>query len=535
MRQPPASGGSCLPARAHRRQSRFNSLVSRSFNRPFRLLLEKFAAKAIKLDRKRLTLGVIKLAVLPVLLAALGPVLAFKLEYLFQSPHQCVHRTNVALAAGRRRCCTDRTNLGFKICQPLLKQLFQTPQCVAGGDDLLGVSTTKLPAQRLRSCSESLGGESKFSGNCRHCFAPFFVTWTHRSQIGIGRRFASAAAHRSTHLWSMPFHTLVSARCQGLFPYCRNIVFSVSGSHAPSYCFIMDIRQLQYLAALARERHFTRAAQACNVTQPTLSGRIRQLEQELGVPIVERGQRYVGLTPEGERVLKWTLLVLDNWQSLQQELDTIRSKTGDLVGRMALGVIPSALPMVANLTNAMQLKHPNVEFTILSQSSEEIIRSLHDVSIEAGITYLDNEPVEGLMQVPLYRERYCLFLSSGHALAEKENVTWLEAAQEPLCLLTPNMQNRRIVDRAFAAANAHPSPRLETNSIMNLLSSVRSMGLASIMPEYFLDALGRLEGMRAIPLINPKLEHAVGLVGLPRDPPSPLVAALFEAASLLKD
>src|SRR5436189_5898554 len=78
----------------------------------------------------------------------------------------------------------------------------------------------------------------------------------------------------------------------------------------------MDIRQLQYLAALAREKHFTRAAQACNITQPTLSGRIRQLEQELGVPIVERGQRYIGLTPEGERVLKWAHLILDNWQSL---------------------------------------------------------------------------------------------------------------------------------------------------------------------------------------------------------------------------
>ena len=63
----------------------------------------------------------------------------------------------------------------------------------------------------------------------------------------------------------------------------------------------MDILQIQYLAALAHEKHFTRAAQACNVTQPTLSGRIRQLEQELGVPIVERGQRYIGLTPEGER------------------------------------------------------------------------------------------------------------------------------------------------------------------------------------------------------------------------------------------
>jgi DNA-binding transcriptional LysR family regulator len=296
----------------------------------------------------------------------------------------------------------------------------------------------------------------------------------------------------------------------------------------------MDIRQLQYLAALAREKHFTRAAQACHVTQPTLSGRIRQLEQELGVPIVERGQRYIGLTPEGERVLKWAHLILDNWQSLQQELGTIRSKKGELVGRLVLGVIPSALPMVSLLTRAMELENPRVEFTVLSQSSEEILRGLHDFSIEAGITYLDNEPVEGLMRAPLYVEHYCLFVSADHAHATRDAVTWLEAAQEPLCLLTPNMQNRRIIDRAFLAANASPSPRLETNSIMNLLASVRTMGLASIMPEYFINVLGRLEGVKAIPLVEPKVEHAVGLVGLPREPLSPLISALFAAAKKLK-
>ena len=296
----------------------------------------------------------------------------------------------------------------------------------------------------------------------------------------------------------------------------------------------MDIRQLQYLAALAREKHFTRAAQACHVTQPTLSGRIRQLEQELGVPIVERGQRYIGLTPEGDRVLKWAHLILDNWQSLQQELGTIRSKKGELVGRLVLGVIPSALPMVSLLTRAMERDNPRVEFTVLSQSSEEILRNLHDFSIEAGITYLDNEPVAGLMQAPLYREHYCLFVGDDSPHASKASVTWLEAAQERLCLLTPNMQNRRIIDRAFLAANAHPSPRLETNSIMNLLASVKSMGLASIMPEYFINVLGHLEGVKAIPLVEPKVEHAVGLVGLPREPLSPLISALFASAKTLK-
>lgn len=292
----------------------------------------------------------------------------------------------------------------------------------------------------------------------------------------------------------------------------------------------MDIRQLQYLAALVREKHFTRAAQACNITQPTLSGRIRQLEQELGVPIVTRGQRYIGLTQEGERVLKWAHLILDNWQGMADELRSIKGKKGDLVGRMIMGVIPSALPMISFLTRALVREHAGIDYTILSHSSEEILRGLHDFSIDAGVTYLDNEPIDGLIKVPLYSERYCLFISASHAFATRQSVTWFEAAQESLCLLTTNMQNRRIIDQSFARANCHPAPRIETNSIVNLMANVRIMGLASIMPEYFLNTMGPMEGIRAVPLTEPLTVHEVGLVAMNREPLSPLLAALMAAA-----
>jgi DNA-binding transcriptional LysR family regulator len=291
----------------------------------------------------------------------------------------------------------------------------------------------------------------------------------------------------------------------------------------------MDIRQLQYLAALAREKHFTRAAQACNITQPTLSGRIRQLEQELGAPLLDRGARTFGLTPEGERVLKWAHKILDDWHSLQSELASIKGKKGELVGRLVLGVIPSALPKASLLTKAMNIAHPSVDFTVLSHSSEEIIRALNDYTLDAGITYLDNEPVEGLMQAELYRENYCLFVSSVHGLSRHASVTWAQAAEQPLCLLTPNMQNRRIIDRAFAQAKVAPTARLETNSIMNLISSVRAMGLCAIMPDYFKNALGSLDDITAVPLSEPTVSHKVGLVAIDRDPLSPLISALFKS------
>ena len=295
----------------------------------------------------------------------------------------------------------------------------------------------------------------------------------------------------------------------------------------------MDIRQLQYLAALAREKHFTRAAAACNVTQPTLSGRIRQLELELEVPIVERGQRYRGLTPEGERVLKWAHVILKSWQSMQEELGHLKDHDSGLMGRVVVGGIPSSLPMIPLLTKKIRGIHPGIDFTVLSQSSEEILRGLVDFSIDVGITYLDNEPIAGMLATPLYVERYCLFVPETHALAKRESVTWQEASKEPLCLLTSNMQNRRIIDRAFETANCNPTPRLETNSVINLCSNVRLMGLSSIMPQYVLEVLGNVSGIRAIPLDQPKVEHSVGLVVADRDPLSPLIEALREAAALL--
>ena len=288
----------------------------------------------------------------------------------------------------------------------------------------------------------------------------------------------------------------------------------------------MDIRQLQYLTALAREKHFTRAAEACSVTQPTLSSRIRQLEDELGVPIVERGQRYIGLTAEGETVLKWAHAILDDCAALTQELS---AKRQGLAGRLTLGVIPTALLFTPRITAAMAARHPGVDFKILSMSSIEILEKLKDHAIDAGISYLDNEPVDFHKLLPLYRERYCLIVRSQHPLAAQKAVSWATAAAEPLCLLNAEMQNRRIIDRAFRQVGAAPHCKVETTSLSNIIAHVVGGGLAGIVPENFLAGMGPLTGIAAVPLTEPDIRHEVGLIALDRDPVSPLVASLFEA------
>jgi DNA-binding transcriptional LysR family regulator len=167
----------------------------------------------------------------------------------------------------------------------------------------------------------------------------------------------------------------------------------------------MILRHLEYLVALAREAHFGRAATACGVTQPTLSAAIRELEAELDVLIVERGRRFRGLTAEGERVVEWARRILSDRDALRQEVGSARQ---GLAGNLVLGVIPTALAVVGLLISSFQRDHPRVRIKVLSSSSIEIQRGLDIFDLDAGVSYLDNEPLLRVGTLPLYSERYSL-------------------------------------------------------------------------------------------------------------------------------
>ena len=286
----------------------------------------------------------------------------------------------------------------------------------------------------------------------------------------------------------------------------------------------MDIRQLGYLIALARERHFARAAEACHVTQPTLSGRIKQLEDDLGVALVQRGRRYAGLTPEGERVLRWARRIVEDVEGMRQDIAVL---SGEPEGRIVLAAIPSAMPYVAALTEQVLARWPKVGFTILSRSATQILRELDERAIDAGLTYLDGtEPAAR----PLYPERYRLFLRADHPLAAHGTVDWTEAAATPLCALTTDMRNRRIIDAAFAEAGCAPVYAVESNSVIALFGHLETGAFAAVLPEVFLRLFGQSGAIRAVPLARPREEPMVGLLLADRDPQPVLVSALIAAA-----
>lgn len=287
------------------------------------------------------------------------------------------------------------------------------------------------------------------------------------------------------------------------------------------------IDKLEFLIAIAHEKHFGRAAEACGVTQPTLSAGIKQLENSLGVLLVRRGSRFLGFTSEGERVLEWARRIVADARALKQDVDAL--KLG-LTGHLRIAAIPTALPMVGAITTPFHARYPEVRYTVHSRTSEEILELLANLDIDAGLTYLDNEPLGKVSAIPLYREKYCLLTTKENEFANRDTVTWAEVATIPLCLLTRDMQNRRIIDRHLQQAGATASAKLESNSMIVLFAHIQAGQWSGIMPEMLTGIFGLSPEIRAIPIVEPSTMYTIGLIAGPREPITPLVSALMREA-----
>ena len=135
-----------------------------------------------------------------------------------------------------------------------------------------------------------------------------------------------------------------------------------------------------------------------------------------------------------------------------------------------------------------------------------------------------------MSSVPLYREHYRLLTASDSPLGNRDTVTWAEVARVPLCLLTPDMQNRRIIDRLLRNTGIEPHITLESDSMILLYAHVRTGRWASVMPARLAATLGLTDVLRSIPIVEPESTQAIGLVLPAREPMTPLNAALMAEA-----
>ena len=287
----------------------------------------------------------------------------------------------------------------------------------------------------------------------------------------------------------------------------------------------MFLRQFHYLVMLEKEKHFGRAAGRCNVSQPSLSSAIKQLEEELGIPIVLRHQRFRGFTDEGARVLEWAKRILADRDAMLEELSLMHR---NLHGHLRVGAMPMSSPVLPVINQLFFNRHPSVQIDIRFLGLDQMKVGLSNFELDVGITYLEQAPLERLKSLPLYEERLSLLVPENGFMDDRETMTWTEAAELPLCLLSPFMHERQIMDKAFAELNIVPQPKLESDSIVNLAFHVMQGGMATIIPKHFVNVLGAFPGTRQVLLEKPVVSRRVGLVWVQGSPMLPMTKAIVD-------
>jgi DNA-binding transcriptional LysR family regulator len=295
------------------------------------------------------------------------------------------------------------------------------------------------------------------------------------------------------------------------------------------------LSSLRYLVALHEHRHFGRAAQACHITQPALSNALRALESEFNVVIVKRDRTYAGLTPEGERVLATAQSMLHEHAVLQQEL---HSDTHVPRGSLRIGAVPTAMPIAARFAAMLQARHSAIVPVVLSMNSRDLENGLDELSLDLALGYTDRmgSQADRLAACPQYTEHYFLLRRAAapnpDGLQIVRQMTWAEAGKLPLCMLTPDMHNRTVVDAAFAQVGVTVKPAIETNSILAMALSVVAGNVCSVLPGALVGTVRSHRELEALPLISPDVLTPIGFMSHRTARPS---RALQAALTLAKD
>ncbi|MDX6354794.1 MAG: hypothetical protein QOF98_1697 [Streptomyces sp.] len=291
----------------------------------------------------------------------------------------------------------------------------------------------------------------------------------------------------------------------------------------------MLFRQLEYFVAVARERHFARAAEACYVSQPALSAAIAKLERELNVTLINRGHNYEGLTPQGERLVVWAKRILAEQDAFKAEVAAVQS---GISGTLRLGTEPTASTTLALPVAAFCAAHPLAKVRVRTRlSTKELHRQLREFELEAAIAHFAPEEMEGLQVMPLYEEKYMLLVSGTQLVPQAPSMTWTDAAQLPLALLTPDHRIRQLIDRVYAEIGVVVSPQVETDSIASLYSHVGIGEWASIVPHTWLRAMPVIGRTRALPLVEPDARAQVSVAIHAATPGSVAARAFVQAAT----
>jgi LysR family hydrogen peroxide-inducible transcriptional activator len=194
----------------------------------------------------------------------------------------------------------------------------------------------------------------------------------------------------------------------------------------------MTLQQFEYIIALEKFRHFTKAAEYCNVTQPTLSAMIQKLEDELEVKIFDRSQQPIAPTPAGLLVIKQAKEALVQAEQIK---NIVQEQKQDVAGKFTLGILPTIAPyLLPRFISVLMKKYPKLELRIAEMKTHEIKRALLNGEIDAGVL-ADIEDLEEYNISHLFYEQYMAYVSKSCPLYEKQLVKSSDLQNHQLWLL----------------------------------------------------------------------------------------------------
>jgi LysR family hydrogen peroxide-inducible transcriptional activator len=272
----------------------------------------------------------------------------------------------------------------------------------------------------------------------------------------------------------------------------------------------MTLTELRYIVALAREKHFGRAAEKCFVSQPTLSVAVKKLEDELGVILFERGQGEISLTPAGEPIVKQAEKVLAEAARVKELADT----AGDpLAGPLRIGAIYTIGPyLLPKLVPLLRRRAPKMPLIIQENFTTKLIDALKSGELDVAVLALPIQEA-GLVAQAVYDEAFRALVPTSHAWATRDCVTPGQLLEEPLLMLgRGNCFRDQVLDLCTRAGAGGPQV-LEGSSLETIRLMVASGVGITVMPASAVDGLPADDPLlRAIPFTEPTPTRRVGMV-----------------------
>lgn len=255
----------------------------------------------------------------------------------------------------------------------------------------------------------------------------------------------------------------------------------------------MLLRHIRYLLAVAEHRNFTRAAEALHVSQPTLSQQIKQLEENLGAPLLDRTGRRISLTDAGQAYVRYARLALQDLQAGTRAIHDVQDLRR---GHLRLAMTPTFTAyLIGPLLARFNALYPGITLSIEELTQDRIEAALGEDLLDIGIGFTGEHGLEIDCEA-LFVEELSLVVSASHPA--RTQPAWLE---QPLVLLNTGFATRRYIDDYCHRQGVKPQIAMEANSISAIIEIVRSTPLATILPRALAEAQA---GLRAV-AIEPAL------------------------------